>query len=258
MKKTKIISIVNQKGGVGKTTTAINLATVLAAIDKQVLLVDFDPQGNASTGLGIAQNERIGTIYDVLIDRKCIDEVIFKTKIPNLHLIPSTIDLSAGEIDLVNIKKREHKLKEKLGTLSYDYDYIFIDCPPSLGLLTVNALVASHMITVPLQCEFFALEGLSHLFEVIERIKLNFNKTLKIDGIVLTMHDKRNKLTEQVEADARDCLGDLIYKNIIPRNIKLSEAPSHGMPAILYDSYCSGSLAYMEFAEEMIEKHEKL
>jgi chromosome partitioning protein len=166
MKKTKIISIVNQKGGVGKTTTAINLATVLAAVDKQVLIVDFDPQGNASTGLGITKKERVGTIYDVLMDDKHIDEIILKTKVPNLHLAPSTIDLSAGEIDLVNIQQREYKLKQKLDSLSHEYDYILIDCPPSLGLLTINALVASHMITIPLQCEFFALEGLTHLWRL--------------------------------------------------------------------------------------------
>jgi chromosome partitioning protein len=258
MKKTKIISIVNQKGGVGKTTTAINLATVLAAIDKEVLLVDFDPQGNASTGLGVAQNEREATIYDVLMDDKHINEVILKTKIPNLYLAPSTIDLSASEIDLATHENREYKLKHKLDSLSNKYDYVIIDCPPSLGLLTVNALVASNLITIPLQCEFFALEGLSHLLEIVDRIKLNFNPELKIDGVVLTMHDKRNKLTEQVEADARECLGDLVYKNIIPRNVKLSEAPSHGLPAIIYDSYCNGSLAYMQFAEEMVEKHDKM
>jgi len=253
--ETKIISIVNQKGGVGKTTTAINLATVLAAIKKKVLVVDFDPQGNASTGFGIVQSMRKITIYDVLTGSRKIEESLIKTNIPKLDLIASTIDLSAGEIDIAHLNDREFQLKQKLNQVAGMYDYVLIDCPPSLGLLTINALVASNLITIPLQCEFFALEGLSHLLQVVERIKNNFNPILKIDGIVLTMHDKRNRLTEQVETDARECLGELIYKSIVPRNVRLSEAPSHGVPAILYDSYCSGSVAYMDLAKEMIKKH---
>lgn len=253
--KTKIISVVNQKGGVGKTTTVINIATVFAALNKKVLVIDFDPQSNASSGVGLTLKDRERhNIYDLLIKEKNIDEVIFKTKIPNLDIIPCTVDLASAEVELANIDNREFQLKDELAKIKDNYDYIFIDCPPSLGLLTINALVASTTIIIPLQCEFFALEGLSHLLDTAGRIKDNFNNELNINGIILTMYDKRNKLTEQVEKDVRDCLGEMVYRNVIPRNVKLSESPSHGLPAIIYDSTCSGSAAYMKLAEEMIER----
>lgn len=253
----KIISIVNQKGGVGKTTTVMNLGAVMAAIKKKVLIIDFDPQGNSSTGLGLDRKERSKTIYDVIVNDHHIGESIFRTKIPDLHIIPSTVDLAAAEIDLANLEQREYRLKSNLEKLENQYDYILIDCPPSLGLLTINALSSSHSMIVPLQCEFFALEGLSHLLETADRIKSNFNKSLDIDGVILTMYDKRNKLTAQIEQDARKCLGEMIYKTVIPRNIRLSEAASYGVPAILYDSKCHGSMAYMDLAEEIILRNNR-
>ena len=218
------------------------------------MLIDFDPQGNASTGLGLAQQDRHKTIYDVIISNCDIREVIFETEIPNLSLIPSTVDLSACEVELANFERREYILKDKLEELMFDFDCIFIDCPPSLGLLTVNALASIDSVLIPMQCEFFALEGLSHLINSLELVKENLNPNLKISGIILTMYDRRNKLTEQVENDVRDFLKDMVYKTIIPRNIKLSEAPSYGMPAIIYDSNCSGSLSYMKLAGEVVKK----
>jgi chromosome partitioning protein len=254
---TKIISVVNQKGGVGKTTTVMNLGAVLSAINKKVLVIDLDPQGNASTGLGLDLHARKKSIYDVVINDQNIGESIFETKVPNLHIIASTMDLAAAEFDLANLEKREHKLKQSLDNLKYEYDYIFIDCPPSLGLLTINALSASHSLLIPLQCEFFALEGLTSLLDTADRIKDKFNTNLEIDGIILTMYDKRNKLTSQIEKDARNCLGKMIYETVIPRNVRLSEAPSYGVPAILYASNCSGSVAYMDLAEEMIKRNKR-
>ncbi len=253
-KLAKIIAVVNQKGGVGKTTTVINFATALTYFKKKVLVIDLDPQGNASTGLGIYQQERTHSIYDVMIGVCNIKEAIFKTNIKNLFLIPATVDLSACEVELVNLKEREFILKNNIQIIASDYDCIIIDCPPSLGLLTVNALTAIDLVLIPLQCEFFALEGLSHLLTTLDLIKSNLNPSLKISGIILTMHDRRNKLTEQVENDVREFLEDMVYKNIIPRNIKLSEAPSYGMPALVYDKSCQGSVAYIKLTKEIISK----
>lgn len=254
-KKTKIISVVNQKGGVGKTTTVINIATVFSALHKKVLIIDFDPQSNAGSGVGLTLKDREEhNIYDLLTQEKDVNDIIFKTKIPNLDIMPCTVDLASAEVDLASADNREFRLRDEVVKIKDNYDYIFIDCPPSLGLLTINALVASTTIIIPLQCEFFALEGLSHLLDTAERIRDNFNSELNINGIILTMYDKRNKLTEQVDNDVRDCLGDMVYKTVIPRNIKLSESPSHGVPAIIYDSNCPGSVAYMKLAEEMIQR----
>lgn len=250
----KIISIVNQKGGVGKTTTAINLAGTLSAINYKVLIIDFDPQGNTSSGLGFDFSEREQNIYKVLIDDEDINKHIKETNIPNLAIITANIDLAAAEIELVEIEHREYVLKQNLAKIKNTYDYVFIDCPPSLSMLTINALTASDTIIIPLQCEFFALEGLAHLMDTIDRIKENYNSNLSISGIVLTMYDRRNKLTDTVEKDVRGCLGNLVYKTLIPRNIRLSEASSHGIPAILYDSECNGSIAYMNLVEEIIKQ----
>jgi chromosome partitioning protein len=250
----KVISIVNQKGGVGKTTTASNLATAIAAIGKKVLVIDLDPQGNASTGFGIPVSARKKTIYDVLVSDTKIIKAIYKTEIPNLEIVTSSVDLAAAEIELINEENREYILKKEIAEIYDDYDYIMIDCPPSLGLLTINALVASNSLIIPLQCEFFALEGLSHLLNTCALIQKNLNNTLVIEGIVLTMYDKRNKLTEQVEEDVRSCLEGLVYDTVIPRNVRISEAPSHGKPAIIYDLKCSGSLAYIHLAKEILEK----
>jgi chromosome partitioning protein len=257
IKKARIFSIVNQKGGVGKTTTAINIATAMSAIGKKVLLLDMDPQGNASTGLGIDNNNRNNTIYEVIIGQVKPNEAIIKTKIPNLKIITSTVDLSASEVELVGIENREFLLKNSLKEIIAEFEIIIIDCPPSLGLLTVNALCASDSILIPMQCEFFSLEGLSHLLNTVGIIKDNLNQNLAISGIILTMHDKRNKLTEQVEADVRNHLGKKVYLHTIPRNIRLSEAPSFGLPGIIYDPKCPGSVAYIGLAREILKK-EKL
>lgn len=250
----KIIVVANQKGGVGKTTTAVNLATAFAASGKRVLLIDLDPQGNASTGFGIERSNRSGDIYDVLADKISVQNAAQKTDVPNLKLISSTVNLSAAEVELAQIDGREFVLKSKLRAVVENYDYILIDCPPSLGLLTLNALVAADSVLIPLQCEFYALEGLSHLLQTIEKVRKHLNPALKIHGIVLTMHDKRNNLTQAVEADVRSYLGEDVFKTVIPRNIKMSEAPSHGKPAIIYDYKCSGSMAYIHLAREMLAR----
>lgn len=257
-KVAKIFSIVNQKGGVGKTTTAINLASALAFLKKRVLLVDMDPQGNASTGFGVSLSQRQKTVYDVLIGHCHPQKALIPTRIPGLKIITSTVDLSACELELVDVKNREFLLKNALNEIIEDFDYILIDCPPSLGLLTINSLVAANSILIPMQCEFFSLEGLSHLLTTLDLVKENLNQDLKISGIVLTMHDRRNKLTEQVEIDVREFLKEKVYDNIVPRNVKLSEAPSHGVPVIIYDPKCAGAVAYVKLAKEVIEREENL
>ncbi len=236
----------------GKTTTAINLATALAAVGRKVLLVDLDPQGNASTGLGRDRRERDKSIYDVIVGAVPLRQTIVHTRIPGLDLVPSTEDLLGAELELIDVERRSHRIREALEASAVNYEFILIDCPPALGLLTLNALVAADAILVPLQCEFFALEGLSQLLRTVERIRRSFNPTLELQGVVLTMFDKRNNLSDQVAADAREYLGDKVFKTVIPRNVRVSEAPSFGKPALLYDHRCAGSQAYMELAREFL------
>ena len=252
--KSKIIAVTNQKGGVGKTTTAINIATSMAAIKKSVLLIDLDPQGNASTGLGISDEEREIGAYEMLGDKNNIESSIKKTLIPNLEIIPATVDLSAVEVELVDVKDRMQRLNSFSSKLKAEYDYVFIDCPPSLGLLTINALTAADSLLIPLQCEFYALEGLSHLKKTISRIKQNLNTSIYIEGILLTMYDKRNRISSEVKTEVLKYFGKDVFKTIIPRNVRLSEAPSHGLPAILYDINSTGSQAYISLAKEMIKR----
>ena len=257
LKMPRILSVANQKGGVGKTTTSVNLATALSAIGKKVLLVDLDPQGNASTGLGIKRAGLRTSTYDVLFEDADVLETVKKTKVPGLDVLPSSVHLSGAEIELVSASRREYRLKEALRKPS-GYDYVIIDCPPSLSLLTLNALVASDSIVVPLQCEFYALEGLSHLVKTIERVQKSFNPLLEIHGVVLTMFDKRNNLSDAVASDVRKYFGDKVYKSVIPRNVRLSEAPSYGLPAIVYDMRCPGAKAYISLAKEILRREKEL
>jgi len=245
------IAIANQKGGVGKTTTAINIATAMAATGWKTLLVDLDPQGNASTGMGVASADRERSTYDILIDEVPLAECVHETTIPGLDIVPATVDLSGAEVELVSVADRTARLRHALAS-HRGHEICFIDCPPSLGLLTLNALGAADTLLVPLQCEFFALEGLSQLLQTVERVQQRFNPDLGIIGIVLTMFDRRNRLTDQVADDVRDCLGKLVFEAVIPRNVRLSEAPSHGLPALVYDHSCAGSRAYIALARELI------
>ncbi len=245
------IAIANQKGGVGKTTTAINIATAMAATGWKTLLIDLDPQGNASTGLGIGTDLRERSSYDLLVEQMPLAECVSPTSIPGLDLVPATVDLSGAEVELVSVDNRTARLSSAIAGHA-DHEICFIDCPPSLGLLTLNALGAADTLLVPLQCEFFALEGLSQLLTTVERVQQRFNPDLGIIGVVLTMFDRRNRLTDQVADDVRDCLGKLVFESVIPRNVRLSEAPSHGLPALVYDHNCAGSRAYIALARELI------
>jgi chromosome partitioning protein len=257
-KNPRILAIANQKGGVGKTTTSINLATALAAIGKQVLLIDMDAQGNASTGLGITAAKRDNNSYDLLFQDKTLDACIQKTRVPHLSIVPSSMNLSGAELELVSMENREFLLKVALKNAGQQFDYIIIDCPPALNLTTLNIFVAAHAIIVPLQCEFYALEGLAHLTKTIERIRKAFNPNLILHGVVLTMYDTRNRLSAMVAEDVRSYFKQDVYETVIPRNVRVSEAPSYGLPAIIYDMRCSGSQAYIKLAKEVIKREKSL
>lgn len=264
----RILALANQKGGVGKTTTAINLGTALAAVRERVLIIDLDPQGNASTGLGIERDNRTISTYEVLLGDVGLGEAIVPSSIPRMDCVPSSMDLLGAELELSEVARRTHRLADAVESyysgLAEDdetqprYSYILLDCPPSLNLLTINAMTAADAILVPLQCEFFALEGLSQLLKTVERVKANLNPRLTIHGIVLTMFDRRNSLSGQVADDVRSFLGDKVYDTVIPRNVRISEAPSHGKPVLLYDSTCSGSEAYIKLASEIIRRERQL
>jgi len=257
-KRPRVLVVANQKGGVGKTTTAINLGTALAAVGEPTLVIDIDPQGNASTGLGIGRSERKLTTYDVLMGEATIADAVMPTRIPRLSLVASTVDLSGAELEMIDMERRNYRLKDALAEYSAHgsnpFSYVLIDCPPSLTLLTVNAMAAADAVVVPLQCEFFALEGLSQLLKTIDLVRANLNPTLEIQGIILTMFDKRNKLSDQVAADVRENMGEKVYSTVIPRNVRISEAPSHGLPALVYDLKCPGSQAYIKLAGELIQR----
>jgi len=254
----RVISIANRKGGVGKTTTAINIATALAAIGKKILVVDLDPQGNATTSMGISKKENLISVYDVIAGKNSVQEALVPTEIPDFYILPASADLAGAEIELINVNQREYVLKNSLLSLKHGFDYIFIDCPPSLNLLTINALCASDAVIVPLQCEFLALEGLTDLLRNINRIKKKFNPLLDLQGVILTMYDKRNNLSQMVEKDVRKYFGNKVYETVIPRNVRISEAPSHGKPVLLYDFKCVGSQAYINLAKELLKREEIL
>ncbi len=259
----RILAVANQKGGVGKTTTAINLGTALAAVGEKVLVIDLDPQGNASTGLGIDRAAEQVSTYEVLVGEADLHEAIQASEIPGLDCVPSSMDLLGAELELAEYSRKTYRLKDAIEKLvvfseASPYSYILVDCPPSLNLLTINSLSAAHAILVPLQCEFFALEGLSQLLNTVERVKANLNPTLEIQGIVLTMFDRRNSLSEQVAQDVRGVLGAKVYETVIPRNVRVSEAPSYGKPVLLYDNTCAGSQAYIRLASEIIRRERSL
>ncbi len=262
----RILAVANQKGGVGKTTTAINLGTALAAVGQSVLVLDVDPQGNASTGLGIPRQDRRASSYDILTNAAAIRDAIVPSRIPNLWVVPGSVDLSGAEIELSAAPRRSFRFKDALDAHqeaagrgeTISFDYVLIDCPPSLNLLTVNAMAAAHAVLVPLQCEFFALEGLTQLIRTIELVRQSLNPTLEIQGVVLTMYDRRNNLSDQVAQDVRLHLGEKVYRTMIPRNVRVSEAPSHGMPALLYDHRCPGSQAYIKLASEVLQRERVL
>jgi len=260
----KVIAVANQKGGVGKTTTSINLATALAAIGQRVVVLDLDPQGNASTGLGVVRADRRATSYDVLVSERPLQDALIDTDVPGLAIVPSDVDLSGAELELSDAPRRSYRLRHAidrfrrtLASVGEHCDYILIDCPPSLNLLTVNAMTASDSVLVPLQTEFFALEGLTQLMRTIELVRGNLNKELVIQGVVLTMYDKRNNLSSQVEADVRAHFGDKVYETVIPRNVRVSEAPSFGKPVLLYDLECAGSKAYLKLASELVKQERR-
>ncbi len=254
----RVLAVANQKGGVGKTTTAINLATALAAVGETVLLIDLDPQGNASTGLGVSSADRTVTTYDVLTDEYRLEAAVTDTGIPGLLLAPAGVDLAGAEVELIEADRRHYRLADAIAAFEKagktPVTYILIDCPPSLSLLTINALAAADAVMIPLQCEFFALEGLSQILRTIDTVRERINSRLELQGVVLTMHDRRNNLTNHVEADVREHLKDKVYRTVIPRNVRISEAPSHGKPALLYDLKCPGSQAYIQLASEVIQR----
>ncbi len=252
----KIISIANQKGGVGKTTTAINLSTIIAKKGKKVLMIDADPQGNASSGVGIDRDNIELSVYDILINEVEVEEVVKKTNIKNLNICPSNINLAGAEVELVSVMSREQRLKEKLDKVKGDYDFIIIDCPPSLGLITLNAFTASDSVLIPVQCEYYALEGLGQLLNTINLVKKHLNKNIEIEGALLTMYDIRTNLSNQVVKEVKKYFNDKVYKNVIPRNVKLSEAPSYGMPISVYDPRSKGAKSYEKFVKEFLKKNE--
>lgn len=254
----RILAIANRKGGVGKTTTTVNVATAMAATGKKVLVVDLDPQGNASTSMGVDKKGSMPSTYDVLIGNAKLSQAVVWTEIPNFSLIPSSPDLAGAEIELVDVENREFRLKQALSKDAVNYDYILIDCPPSLSLVTINALVAADAVIVPLQCEFLALEGVTDLIRNINQIKKRFNPSLALHGVVLTMYDKRNNLSQMVEDDVRSFFGKKVYNTVIPRNVRISEAPSHGKPVLLYDFKCPGSQAYISLAGEVLKREKEL